>query len=311
MTPTQRPCAAGMRLPKKLRTLQTTPLWRDAYGIRVPEDLRALYHHMAEVRSPFAAWGLGLTPEGLGLRGWGLGLRGCSRMRCAPLRSPPPLRPSLTVCVCVCVCVCAYMCACMCACERPHTLVCVSPTQPLGIFDGVQTVHAVIGDGDLPIGLEEGLCARGLYADSQAKITVAPHKAVLPGQLAGPHPPRENPFPVSYLVRVISVTAPSRASVQQRLASAHRRRRRANACYACALVLLDPSHPSLHPHAAHVRRRHQDMEERRGGEGGEGAVCGKVREALEEARVLYLNAIHLANMCQADLRLASPQVCQG
>ena len=102
--------------------------WKDAYGIRMPEDLAALYDRMAE---------------------------------------------------------------------------------GLGIFHGVELLSAIIGDGQLPVGLEAGLCARALYSGREAKIDVSPEMAT---RLLIPDPPsaskqeaRTNPFPVTYLVKVLSV----------------------------------------------------------------------------------------------------------
>jgi len=158
------PFPPGMKLPKVIRDKQQQPLWKDAYGIRMPEDLAALYDRMAE---------------------------------------------------------------------------------GLGIFHGVQVLSAIIGDGELPVGLEAGLCARGLYSGREAKIDVSPEMAT---RLLIPDPPsaskqeaRTNPFPVTYLVKVLSVEPLEHRPARECIASAMLRRRRANAKYARALSLLSSS----------------------------------------------------------------------
>ena len=172
------PFPPGAKLPKPLRDKQVEPHWKDAYGIRMPEDLAAMYQQMGE---------------------------------------------------------------------------------GLGVFHRAELVTAIIGDGLLPAGLEEALCARRLYQGCEAKITVSKDKAVMPEPPEGwKHPPRANPFPVSYLVKVLRVQDKHDLSAEHRVESALRRRRRANACYARALALPTGQSSSNQEDRARGQR---DMEE--------------------------------------------------
>jgi hypothetical protein len=190
------PFPPGMQLPKPIRDLQKEPLWKDAYGIRMPDEMAALYEQMGE---------------------------------------------------------------------------------GLGMFHRAETLSAVIGDGDLPVGLELGLCARALYRGREAKIDVSPAMALLPDPPSGwAEEARENPFPVSYLVKVLKVEAMEDMSPSDRLACALTRRRRANACYAIAIDM---------PTKADGQREGDATED------WEGLVV------LEEACKLYKCAIE---MCRID-----------
>jgi len=215
------PFPPGMQLPKPIREKQQQPMWKDAYGIRVPEDLAALYEQMGE---------------------------------------------------------------------------------GLGMFHGVETMCTVIGDGDLPVGLEVGLCARALYQGREAKIDVSPAMALLPDPPSGwAEEPRENPFPVSYLVKVLKVEAMEDLSPSDRVACALMRRRRANFCYALALATLPKSGKQLEGKADVDREGHLLLEE----------ACMLYRCAIEMAHVPshLLDSASIEVWCCSSLARALSRQC--
>lgn len=174
-----------------------------------------------------------------------------------------------------------------------------------GMFHRVELISAVIGDGDLPEGLEAGLCARPLGKGSEVKIDVSPSMALRPEPAQGwMHAPRENPFPVSYLVKVLSVEARQDLPARQRLDSALIRRRRANVCYARALSLLPRSSVATPL--------------QRGGSAPEGTHVHTARDdsvdsgflLLQEACHLYEQALEMARLPPQAVLLASNQVAR-
>jgi hypothetical protein len=172
-----------------------------------------------------------------------------------------------------------------------------------GMFHRVELITAVIGDGDLPEGLEAGLCARPLGKGREVKIDVSPSMALRPEPAQGwMHAPRENPFPVSYLVKVLSVETRQDLPARQRLDSALVRRRRANVCYARALSLLPRSSVATPL--------------QRGGSAPEGtniAMDETVDSAcllFQEACHLYEQALEMARLPPQAVLLASDQVAR-
>ena len=264
------PYPPGAKLPQPIRDMQARPVWKDAYGIRC------------------------VLPS-------------------LPLPNPP-LPPTLPLSLLLLLPLPLLL-----SLPRPQTYRSLIPMylrrmpkdllgmyeqmgEGLGIFHRVELISAVLGDGDLPLGLEAGLCARPLSKGREVKIDVSPRMALMPEPAQGwthREPPRENPFPVSYLVKVLSVQARHDLPARQRLDSALIRRRRANVCYARALSLL-PSSSAAGPTSNRSNALGRTLAARDEASGPAGAL-------LQEACDLYEQALDMARLPpQAVLNASDP-----